>query len=259
MVRTYEYEKKDNIIPTLARTALQVDRNPDDLDAGRRHAASHRLQQRRSEGRFRYRDSASDETSWITEYIYDENDYPAETISYYGSGKEEDHGWHHYDESGHLLSERWVSENGISHGVKELTYDTSGNLLTETHYDQDGIYSLTECAYDRKGNKTQEKFTHYKSASQSYMKTYKYDAKGRLIREEEQDAEGRVTTWKEYKYNKRCQLIRETSSVYTTDRIIWEYEYDRHGNRVKETRVDENGAELKHFEYEYMEAPKPEE
>ena len=162
MVRTYEYEKKDNIIPTLARTALQVDRNPDDLDAGRRHAASHRLPQRRSEGRFRYRDSASGETSWITEYIYDENDYPAETISYYGSGKEEDHGWHHYDESGHLLSERWVSENGISHGVKELTYNTSENLLTETHYDQDGIYSLTECAYDRKGNKTQEKLTHYK-------------------------------------------------------------------------------------------------
>ena len=132
--------------------------------------------------------------------------------------------------------------------------------MIEEVYSNGSLYSREEYAYDENGNKTLEKSIK-RDGSIEEWKEYEYDKAGNQIAELSLNNSGEVTGRVDRTYNEQNQLICEEHQPiigYDGYTRINTFEYDRHGNLVKEVHKLKSGSIAEYYEYEYIKAPQRE-
>jgi YD repeat-containing protein len=158
-----------------------------------------------------------------------------------------------YDGQGNIV--HWTSFNsdGTIGSVHDLAYDSLGRLAVEREFESDGSFrGSSTIAYDSAGNKIQELFFDRRdSLKTSYF--WKYDRRGRLI----EDVNGDTGNRTEYRYDEGGHLLKEIQygNDLNSDTTTFTYEYERKGNKSKETWFNETTKETERvtvYEYEYF-------
>ena len=141
-----------------------------------------------------------------------------------------------YDERGNLLEEYYESEK--SEYTKVRTYDADGNLLTEVSYDAKGQQNtaLLSYAYDDWGNLIKKEQTDLKGNVTTT--SYTYDESGKLLSENNVTKHGAVQPRVKYTYDDRGNQLTKTQFNNLGQQINqYRYTYDKRGNRLSEERL----------------------
>jgi hypothetical protein len=189
-----------------------------------------------------------------------------------------------YDANGNCLSDRFTDKDG-NVSKFECTYNEKGEILKVVTNNVPGYYLSYTCTYDADGREIKVVYEYedgfqveentYNAAGDIVKKTvsndgkidwiedYKYDEKGRL-EEIVFTEEGNVTGFKKITYNNKDQKL--TEHIYYTFgyECTNSYEYDEHGNVIKETYINpdttigndftESAYKLVYIPFEYTEA-----
>ena len=153
------------------------------------------------------------------------------------------------DSEGRILKNSYSDEKGFSSSVVS-EYDSQGLLLTDTNYNAEGnIQSVSE--YDELGRTI--KYTSYnKKGKPSQVTESIYDEKGFRTRQNELDGSGHLQRFTQYTYNERGK--RSTEARYSENNILsYEVKYDDHGNEIKTSYYDDDGALSSYSQSEYDE------
>ena len=160
-----------------------------------------------------------------------------------------------YNNQGNMIKETFYWGNGSVGYI--YMYDSYGNLIRESSYSDGSIYFDLEYKneYDDKG--LMVKSTEYvvNDGSLRHTTEYEYDAEGNLIKDVEYFADGNEGSVTEY--DDKGNMIRWISRIQNIYNEIVshtgsaEYEYDSHGNIIKETRCIDEDTFITVIEYDY--------
>jgi hypothetical protein len=157
-----------------------------------------------------------------------------------------------YDDKGNLIETVSYGSDGSLLGKAVHTYDAQGHLTEAVSYDAFGVIAYkTVYAYDDKGNLTEE--TVYGAGGSPISRSvHTYDAQGRRIEMthydlahgaglgidrtvETYDTQGNILELTTYYTEKAGDP--EERQVPPPSKIIYTYEWDTHGNWVKQTET----------------------
>lgn len=183
-----------------------------------------------------YNFNVSNASTLTAEHDYDINGNVTETRVYQEDGHKIRTLTYKYDSNGYLVEKTDIL------GVKfndtmykdfryKYKYDERGNMILETWYEigKEGTYSTYYYEYDEQNQLIGENGTTYEN---------QYDKKNRLIRHKSVSAPGTYSETHEYEYDDSDNVTMHRV-VKTRNKEYWmyeySYEYDAHGNKVKET------------------------
>lgn len=150
-----------------------------------------------------------------------------------------------FDKDGNLLVQTSIY-NGQEYSKTEYTYDKDGNCLTEDCNENDYSYHL-EYEYDKDGNIVKE--TYYSNDILTSIITREYDKKGRLTSEIYAGGEGDINYQLAFEYVTEDD-VDKCYQYY--DGELWSIsEYDKYGNIVTESQIDEAGNPFVFETWEY--------
>lgn len=178
-------------------------------------------------------------------YTYARTGSPAtETVDWYDREGTLDHTWiYGYDEAGFVLDKEY------RHALRPFScrwtyrFDGSDRIIEEIFYDSEGrVFTMTETAYDRRGNKVSERSSG-RGVAQGFRIIYEYDEAGRLLETIRYDLEGRQQSRQSSRYN--GDLV-ETAG-YNPDGSLtgstrYRYAYDEFNNWTERTTLSTNNA-----------------
>ena len=179
----------------------------------------------------------------------------------------------------YVVSQR-ILESSDSKETMNYTYDSNGKLIKETKQ-EDG--AVTTYSYDKKGNLTEEKYNsypisqydkytynsnnklikhHVEGLGGTYDTVYKYDSKGRLVKDDQgrkytYDSKGNLKKYTnnglettECSYNSKNQLIKKTRKSSDGYSSVVSYTYDSKG-RLKSEKINSSfeGSYTKEYTY----------
>jgi hypothetical protein len=150
-----------------------------------------------------------------TVYKYDEKGNIIEMNNYKEDGAMDQRFTYKYTENGNRKMIFAYKPDGSPYTTCTYDYDNDENILETDNYEYDGsIKNKWTSRYDAKGNKTEDDV--YKTEEILDAKyTYKYDDKGNII---------------------EVSSYQSNGSLATSGNFTKEYEYDKTGNLVKETK-----------------------
>lgn len=184
-----------------------------------------------------------------SEYIYDEHQNVVESRQYTGDRNLILTIVCTYDANGNRTGYTSTeAKNGKKIASGQLEYDEKGNVVSSSGYvySSEGNYAFT-FTYDDEGKRTS--FWEQTPGNQ-YVWEYIYED-GTLIREQMRSPEGEVTSWKDYTYDERQNLISKCSrNASEEDYYKGEfYEYDTDNHLTKKT--EKNESSVTSVEYTY--------
>jgi hypothetical protein len=186
---------------------------------------------------------------------------------------------HTHDASGNLIESILSDDKGVVVGRRVYTYDNgkliqivsydgkgnavlkqvnsygeNGRLLEETYYDPKKAAGKTVHKYDERGNISEVAF-YLANGSKAvapigpclgaHRVTYSYDGIGKPIKVVAYKPDGELKQSWQYSYNPKGQIaedIRESAWSRTT--FVYTYEYDSHGNWIKQTATVNDQSKL---------------
>lgn len=180
-------------------------------------------------------------------YTYAHTGTPAtETVDWYDREGTLDHTWiYGYDAAGNVLDKEY------HHVLRPFScrwtyrFDGSDRIIEEIFYDSEGrVFTMTETAYDRRGNKVSERSSG-RGVAQGFRVIYEYDEARRLLETIRYDLEGRQQSRQSSRYNDKGDLV-ETAG-YNPDGSLtgstrYRYVYDEFNNWTERTTLSTNNA-----------------
>ena len=140
----------------------------------------------------------------------------------------------------------------------EYEYDKNGNIVRKTGSDSKNPLGELETIYTYTGNNITKEVTTGKESAEA---VYKYDKKGRLIRRTYtgtligETGEYKVNGIEEYEYDKKGRMTLEKYTDTTNgDEFVYKYTYDKKGFNVKTECNNYNGIYVYTVENEYDKA-----
>jgi YD repeat-containing protein len=155
-----------------------------------------------------------------------------------------DHTWiYGYDEAGNVLDKKY------SHALRPFScrwryrYDNSDRIIEKIFYDsEDRVFTMTETAYDGRGNKVSERSSG-RGVAEGFRVIYEYDEAGRLLETIRYDLEGRQQSRRSSRYNGD---LGETAGYNPDGSLIsstgYRYVYDEFDNWTERTTLSTNNA-----------------
>lgn len=153
-----------------------------------------------------------------------------------------------------------VSSDGKGNvGLKQAnSYGDSGRLREETYYDPKKAVGKTVYKYDEKGNVSEVAF-YLANGSKAvapigpclgaHRVTYSYDEKGKPIKVIAYEPDGEVKKSWQYSYNPKGQIAEDIrESVWSRTKFVYTYEYDSHGNWIKQIATVNDQSKLSQME-----------
>lgn len=155
---------------------------------------------------------------------------------------------------------RIVSSDGKGNvGLKQVnSYGEHGRLREETYYDPKKAVGKTVYKYDEKGNISEVTF-YLANGSKAvapigpclgaHRVTYSYDEKDKPVKVVAYEPDGELKKSWQYSYNPKGQIaddIRE--SAWSLTRFVYTYEYDSHGNWIKQVATVNDQSKLSQIE-----------
>lgn len=149
-----------------------------------------------------------------------------------------------YDQDGYLIESNAYDPSGFYGQDSILSktkfkYDLNGNEIERRTYDNSGkLTAIWEFNYDQKGNLTESSnCEHAKNDtinSGTKMITSS-DEKGRVIKSEVQECDGKPVMTYEYKYDENGNQIEEKFTMSNVTPSISSFKYDDNRNLIEET------------------------
>lgn len=180
---------------------------------------------------------AKGEIEWKNSYNYDGSGSKVEILSYSGDGKLAARTSYTYDASGKLSEESYrdIKDTRLDQTIK-YTYDDKGHLLSKKSNRSWGPRSVdVTYIYDKRGLLIEEVDRDVITNTRHYI----YDEKGRRVQEENGPFPREVIKLDD-KGNPTARIIGSGSARIGSpldSEETYEYEYDSHGNWVKQTRT----------------------
>ena len=153
-----------------------------------------------------------------------------------------------------------VSSDGKGNvGLKQAnSYGDSGRLREETYYDPKKAVGKPVYKYDGKGNISEVAF-YLANGSKAvapigpclgaHKVTYSYDEKGRPIKVVAYEADGELKKSWQYSYNLKGQVAEDIrESAWSRTKFVYTYEYDSHGNWIKQIATVNDQSKLSQME-----------
>jgi len=144
-------------------------------------------------------------------------------------------------------------------GLKQVnSYGEHGRLREEIYYDSKKAIGKTVYKYDEKGNISEVAFYLANDSKAvapigpclgAHRVTYAYDEKGKPIKVVAYEPNGELKKSWRYSYNLKGQIaedIRESAWSRTT--FVYTYEYDSHGNWIKQIAIVNDQSKLSQME-----------
>ena len=184
----------------------------------------------------------------IHEYVYAHNENgDVLKVCAYVDGSIKVYDEYEYDKGGNCTKHTEYYSDGSIYLWSEFTYDEMGNRTKDIVYNgagTDNICFWHEYEYDDMGNKTKEIRYSGNSSRISYMREWKYDEKGHLIRSTYYDDDGIIKECHEFVYDGMGNLIKRSKLIKGTG-----YHFNIFGELfVLKTMEEESVTE---YEYEY--------
>ena len=162
-----------------------------------------------------------------------------------------------YDKNGNLLESRGYvfyedNEDGkpTEVEVNKYTYDSKNRKQTSS---EQGRYSaiVTDSSFYYDGKGRLIRVASEDNMEDKFIREYTYDSKGRVVKEIYENQEFSRST--EYEYNNKGYLTYEKYTDTDYENCATSvYEYDKYGNRVKDTNTGFYG-DVSTYEYSYTE------
>lgn len=138
------------------------------------------------------------------------------------------------------------------------SYGENGRLREETYYDPKKAAGRTVYKYDEKGNISEVAF-YLANGSKAvapigpclgaHRVTYSYDEKGRPIKVVAYEPNGELKKSWQYSYNPQGQIAEDIrESAWSHTRLVYTYEYDSHGNWIKQIATVNDQSKLSQME-----------
>jgi len=176
----------------------------------------------------------------------DAEDVRTATAEWYDQDGALEYTWtYDYDSRGNRTEKTYVHAQEPFSCRWSYVYDSMDRLLEEQYRDTTGrVFSVTENAYDRKGNKvTEEQYGRGVAAGRRTV--FEYDAESRLIDKSVYDLDGNRLSRETHSYDARGSLV-ETSQYNFDDsvrtRTRYGYVYDAAGNWIELTTLATDNA-----------------
>lgn len=153
-----------------------------------------------------------------------------------------------------------VSSDGKGNvGLKQAnSYGENGRLREETYYDPKKAVGKTVYKYDEKGSISEVAFylaNDTKAVAPigpclgAHRVTYSYDEKGRPIKVVAYEPDGELKKSWQYSYNLKGQVAEDIrESAWSRTRFVYTYEYDSHGNWIKQIATVNDQSKLSQME-----------
>ena len=156
-----------------------------------------------------------------------------------------------YNENGNVIrmSHTYMDGNGNVTGsiVYEYEYDENGNEIKMSYIDMDAdgnvsSSGLCESEYDENGNEIKETYTYLDAdgnVTASHWNEYEYnDTNNQTTKTSYLVGDGTRIKQEECVYDSAGNSIKETMFLDGKEYNVVEYEYDGHGNMLKESHID---------------------
>jgi antitoxin component YwqK of YwqJK toxin-antitoxin module len=153
-------------------------------------------------------------------FVYDSHNLPSEHNVYDGGNALKMKEKNFYDADGRL-TEKTISRDGEADQSIRIFYDEAGNAIREEQYKNGALVYAYLSEYDGHGNL----LNRVTKQSNTVMRrtSYKYNAGGRCIDEDEENLMYKTASRIQREYDGDDLLVRETS---LTDQYVIRFEYD---------------------------------
>lgn len=183
--------------------------------------------------------SNGEESRIEDEREYDRSGHAIKRIWYDADGNISYWGECTYYTSGYLRQIRWWDADGSSSDSYEYRYDEAGNEIYSAYFLNNDCYSWTDREFDSSGHPIKEISYDLRGAVCAGWDEYEYDGLGRVAEKISCDESGEPQYRHEYEYDDHGNPVKDTSydcwneTLFET--VVWEYAYDSKGRLIRET------------------------
>ena len=186
-----------------------------------------------------------------TLHIHDAQGDLTETLDYSPDGALSEKMVYAYDNKKNLRKTVSYSPDGVSLRTTLYTYSASGQLIEQISCDDIGCFDRKACTYDIQGNLIEESFYSPDGSGIKLRLVHTYNEQGRRTQTESYDPHdaglGIEKTVETYDANGNSLELttyytekvgdEEGKPIPPPNKWIYTYEWDAHGNWIKQTRI----------------------